>query len=58
MILTDHKVGVGFNKENMELPQAVMDGLAAIRENGSERAIYDKYHIDYQLAQPFELLTE
>ena len=22
------------------------------------RAIYDKYHIDYQLAMPFELLTE
>jgi polar amino acid transport system substrate-binding protein len=58
MILTDHKVGVGFNKGNMELAKAVMDGLAAIRENGTERAIYDKYHIDYQLAQPFELLTE
>jgi polar amino acid transport system substrate-binding protein len=58
MILTDHKVGVGFNKANTELAQAVMDGLTAIRENGTERAIYDKYHIDYQLAQPFEMLTE
>jgi polar amino acid transport system substrate-binding protein len=58
MILTDHKVGVGFNKENTELAEAVMDALAAIRENGTERAIYDKYLIDYQLAMPFELLTE
>jgi polar amino acid transport system substrate-binding protein len=58
MILTDHKVGVGLNKQNTELAQAIMDGLTAIRENGTERAIYDKYHIDYQLAQPLELLTE
>ena len=58
MILTDHKVGVGLNKQNTELAHAIMDGLTAIRENGTERAIYDKYHIDYQLAQPLELLTE
>jgi polar amino acid transport system substrate-binding protein len=58
MILTDHKVGVGVNKGNTELAQAIMEGLAAIRENGTERAIYDKYHIDYQLAQPFEILTD
>jgi polar amino acid transport system substrate-binding protein len=58
MIITDYKVGVGLNKKNTELAKAIMDGLAAIRENGTERAIYDKYHFDYQLAQPFELLTE
>lgn len=58
MILTDYKVGVGVNKEQTELAQAIMDGLAAIRADGTEKAIYDKYHFDYQLAQPFELLTE
>jgi len=58
MILTDYKVGVGVNKQETELAQAIMDGLAAIRADGTEKAIYDKYHFDYQLAQPFELLTE
>jgi polar amino acid transport system substrate-binding protein len=58
MILTDYKVGVGLNKQNKELGKAIMDGLAAIRANGTEKAIYDKYHFDYQLAQPFELLTQ
>jgi polar amino acid transport system substrate-binding protein len=58
MILTDYKVGVGLNKQNQELGQAIMDGLAAIRADGSEKAIYDKYHFDYKLAQPFELLTK
>lgn len=58
MILTDYKVGVGLNKASTELAQAVMDGLAAIRADGTEKAIYDKYHFDYQLAQPFELLTQ
>jgi polar amino acid transport system substrate-binding protein len=58
MILTDYKVGVGLNKQNTELGQAIMDGLAAIRADGTEKAIYDKYHFDYKLAQPFELLTK
>jgi polar amino acid transport system substrate-binding protein len=58
MILTDYKVGVGLNKQNTELADAIMEGLAEIRADGTERAIYDKYHFDYQLAQPFELLTE
>ena len=58
MILTDYKVGVGLNKQNQELGKAIMDGLAAIRASGTEKAIYDKYHFDYQLAQPFELLTK
>ncbi len=58
MILTDYKVGVGVNKQENELAQAIKDGLTAIRADGTEKAIYDKYHFDYQLAQPFEILTQ
>ena len=58
MILTDYKVGVGVNKQTGDLGQAIMDGFAAIRADGTEKAIYDKYHFDYKLAQPFELLTK
>jgi polar amino acid transport system substrate-binding protein len=58
MILTDWKVGVGFGKANKELEHAVADGLAAIRADGTEKNIYDKYHFDYRLAMPIETLTQ
>ena len=58
MIVTDWKVGVGFGKANKELEQAVADGLAAIRADGTEKKIYDKYHFDYSLAMPIETLTQ
>jgi polar amino acid transport system substrate-binding protein len=58
MIVTDWKVGVGFGKPNKELEHAVADGLAAIRADGTEKKIYDKYHFDYSLAMPIETLTQ
>jgi polar amino acid transport system substrate-binding protein len=58
MIVTDWKVRVGFGKANKELEQAVADGLAAIRADGTEKKIYDKYHLDYSLAMPIETLTQ
>jgi polar amino acid transport system substrate-binding protein len=58
MIKTDWKVGVGFGKGNKELEQAVADGLAAIRADGTEKKIYDRYHFDYSLAMPIETLTQ
>jgi polar amino acid transport system substrate-binding protein len=58
MILTDWKVGVGFGKANKELERAVADGLAAIRADGTEKKIYDKYHFDYSLKMPIEILTD
>jgi len=58
MIVTNWKVGVGFGKANKELEQAVADGLAAIRADGTEKKIYDKYHFDYSLAMPIEILTQ
>jgi polar amino acid transport system substrate-binding protein len=58
MIVTNWKVGVGFGKANKELARAVADGLAAIRADGTEKKIYDKYHFDYSLAMPIETLTQ
>jgi polar amino acid transport system substrate-binding protein len=58
MIVSDWKVGVGFGKNSKELEQAVADGLAAIRANGAEKQIYDKYHFEYSLAMPIEILTQ
>ena len=58
MIVTDWKVGVGFGKANKDLERAVADGLAAIRADGTEKKIYDKYHFDYSLAMPIETLTQ
>jgi polar amino acid transport system substrate-binding protein len=58
MILTDWKVGVGFGKTNKELEQAVADGLGAIRADGTEKKIYDKYHFDHSVAMPIETLTQ
>lgn len=58
MIVTDWKVGVGFGKGSKELEQAVADGLAAIRADGTEKKIYEKYHFDYSLAMPIETLTQ
>ena len=57
-IKTGIKVGVGVNKQEKELANAIIDGLKAIRANGTEKAIYEKYNIDYSLALPITLLTE
>jgi polar amino acid transport system substrate-binding protein len=58
MILTDWKVGVGIKKNNTELAKAVFDALTAMRADGAEKALYDKYHFDYAVAMPFEILTK
>ena len=58
MIVTNWKIGVGFNKNNKELEQAVADAIRAIRASGAEKAIYDKYHFDYSLAMPIEILAQ
>ncbi len=58
MILTDWKVGVGLQKNNKELAQAILDGMSALRTSGAEKAIYDKYHFEYSLAMPLEILIK
>ena len=58
MILTDWKVGVGLQKNNTDLAKAILDAMTAMRADGTEKAIYAKYHFDYSLAQPLEILTK
>jgi polar amino acid transport system substrate-binding protein len=58
MIVTNWKIGVGFNKSNKDLEQAVADALSAVRASGAEKSIYEKYHFDYSLAMPIEILTQ
>lgn len=58
MIVTNWKIGVGVNKNNKELEQAIANALSAIRASGAEKAIYEKYHFDYSLAMPVEILAQ
>jgi len=32
--------------------------MSAIRADGTEKKIYEKYHFDYSLAMPLEILTQ
>src|SRR6266852_4824225 len=48
-VVTGAKIAVGTAKGNADLVKALRDGLAAIRSSGAEKAIYDRYHIDYGL---------
>ena len=57
-IVTGAKIAVGTAKGNPDLVKALRDGLAAIRASGAEKAIYDRYHIDYGLTTEPVVLTE
>jgi polar amino acid transport system substrate-binding protein len=57
-IVTDYKIAAGYTKNNKELGQAILDGLTALRENGTEKEIFDKYGVDYSLSRVSEILTQ
>jgi polar amino acid transport system substrate-binding protein len=57
-VVTGAKISVGTAKGNSDLLKAIHDGLAAIRADGTEKAIYDKYHVDYSLTTDPTVLTE
>ena len=57
-VVTGAKISVGTAKGNSDLVKAIKDGLSAIRANGTEKAIYDKYHVDYSLTTDPTALTE
>jgi polar amino acid transport system substrate-binding protein len=57
-IVTGAKISVGTAKGNPDLIKAIRDGLAAIRANGTEKAIYERYHVDYGLTTEPTVLTE
>jgi polar amino acid transport system substrate-binding protein len=57
-VVTGAKIAVGTAKVNQDLVRALRDGLAAIRASGAEKAIYDRYHVDYGLTTEPTTLTE
>ncbi|MBV9065098.1 MAG: ABC transporter substrate-binding protein [Methylobacteriaceae bacterium] len=57
-IVTGAKISVGTAKGNPDLVKAIRDGLVAIRANGSQKAIYDRYKVDYSLTTEPTILTE
>ncbi len=57
-IVTGAKISVGTAKGNSDLVRAIRDGLAAIRANGTEKSIYERYRVDYSLATDPTILTE
>jgi len=57
-VVTGAKIAVGTATGNPDLVKALRDGLAAIRASGAEKAIYDRYHVDYSLTTEPATLTE
>jgi polar amino acid transport system substrate-binding protein len=57
-VVTGAKIAVGTAKGNPDLVKALRDGLAAIRASGAEKAIYDRYHVDFSLTVEPVVLTE
>ena len=57
-VVTGAKIAVGTAKGNPDLVKALREGLAAIRASGAEKAIYDRYHVDYSLTTEPVALTE
>jgi polar amino acid transport system substrate-binding protein len=57
-VITGAKIAVGTAKGNPDLVKALRDGLAAIRASGAEKAIYERYHVDYSLTTEPVILTE
>lgn len=57
-VVTGAKIAVGTAKGNPDLIKAIRDGLTAIRANGTEKAIYERYKVDYSLTTEPSVLTE
>jgi polar amino acid transport system substrate-binding protein len=57
-VVTGAKIAVGTAKGNPDLIKAIRDGLTAIRANGTEKTIYERYKVDYSLTTEPSVLTE
>jgi polar amino acid transport system substrate-binding protein len=58
MWLTDYKIAVGLTKGNTDLAKAILDGIATLKADGTDKTIFAKYNVDYALAAPNEILTK
>src|ERR1700692_4618032 len=57
-VITGAKIAVGTAKGNPDLVKAIRDAITAIRANGTEKAIYERYKVDYSLTTEPTVLTE
>lgn len=57
-VLTGWRIGAAVKKGNTELLHAIYDGLKIMQANGTQKAIFEKYHIDPALAVPIEIKAE
>lgn len=57
-VVTGAKISVGVAKGNPDLIKAIRDGLAAIRANGTQKTIYERYKVDYSLTTEPTVLTD
>lgn len=57
-VLTGWNIGAAVKKGDAELLHAIDDGLTIIQANGTQKAIFEKYHIDPALAVPVAIKTE
>jgi polar amino acid transport system substrate-binding protein len=58
MIVTNFKIAAGYTKDNKDLGQALLDALTILRVDGTEQKMFEKYGVDYALAQPSQILTK
>jgi len=58
MIITNFKIAVGYTKDNKDLGQALLDALTILRSEGTEKKLFEKYGVDYAIAQPSQILTK
>ena len=57
-VLTGFLIGAAVKKGNGELLHAIEDGLTIMQANGTQKAIFEKYHIDPSLQEPVAIKTK
>jgi polar amino acid transport system substrate-binding protein len=55
---TNFKIGLAIKKGRDELVNAVHDALVVLQNDGTQKALYEKYKIDPSLALPSEILKQ
>ena len=56
--VNDLKTGVGVQKGNKDLAEAIFDAFTVMHANGADKALFTKYDIDAALILPPQVLTQ
>lgn len=57
-ILTGFRVGAAVKKGNKDLMNAIYDGMQIMQANGTQKKVFEKYHLDPDLIVPAAIKTE